>query len=97
MHEDESLVPPEIVCLAQAMRQPFISAASLWSLSLSLDQAGKNLAIGSTDDNVYVKLAESSVSVRAILSEIGRKTSTSEEELVLLDSKFLPVSDGKVR
>lgn len=64
-------------------------------VTLSLDHTGKNVAVESTDDNVYIKIPESSVSVPAILSEIGAKVSIQPDELVILDSKCIPVTDGK--
>ena len=64
-------------------------------VSLTLDHAGKNIIVLSTDDNVYVKIPESSITVSSILSEVGRKVSIVTENLVLLDSKMLPVADDK--
>lgn len=64
-------------------------------MNLSLDHTGKNITIDSTNDNVYVKVPESSVSVPVILSEIGTKVSIQSEELVILDSKYIPVADNK--
>ena len=63
-------------------------------MSLSLDYA-KNIIVDSTNDNVYIKIPESSVSVAAIVSEINTKVSHQPEELIILDSKLIPVTDGK--
>lgn len=62
-------------------------------VTLSLE--GKNITIDSTNDNVYIRIPESAVSVLSILSEIGPKLSLQQDDLVLLDAKFIPVSDDK--
>lgn len=65
-------------------------------VSLALDGTSrKALIVESTDENVYVKLPESSVSLFAILSAIGHKVSIPPDDLILLDSKLIPVSDEK--
>ena len=48
-----------------------------------------------TEDNVFVKIPESTLSVSTILSEVGKKTSLSPDELVLLDSKLILIADDK--
>ena len=73
--------------------EPFMKR-SFPVVSLTLDRTGK-ISVNSTLSNVYIKVPESSVSVPAILAEIGKKTSTDPEELTVLDSKLLPVTDDK--
>ena len=62
-------------------------------VSLALDNSA--MVIESTDDNIYVKVPESIVSVRTILAAIGEKITIASDDLVLLDSKFFPISDDK--
>lgn len=65
-------------------------------VSLSLNKTGKNIVIENPpDENVFVKVPESVLSVDAILAEVGKKTSLLPSDLVLLDSKVLVVSDDK--
>jgi len=77
-----------------AKAEPFFTQ-SFPFVSLSLDYAKKNIIVDSTNDNVYIKIPESSVSVAAIVSEISTKVSHQPEELIILDSKLIPVTDGK--
>ena len=63
-------------------------------VTLALDGSGK-MVVESTDDNVYIKIPESSVSTQSILSAIGPKIAMSGDDLIVLDSKFIPVSDDK--
>lgn len=74
--------------------EPFLKRSFPFVI-LTLDHTGKNIAIESTSENVYVKIPESSVSVPAILSEIGMKLAIQSEELVILDSKYIHVTDDK--
>ena len=64
-------------------------------MTLSLDHTGKNITTQSTNENVYVKIPESSVLVPAILSEIALKVSIPSEDLVILDLKYIHVTDDK--
>ena len=64
-------------------------------MTLSLDHTRKNITTQSTNENVYVKIPKSSVSVPAILSEIALKVSIPSEDLVILDSKYINVTDDK--
>lgn len=64
-------------------------------MTLSLDHTGKNITTQTTNENVYVKIPESSVSVPAILSEIALKVSIPSEDLVILDLKYIHVTDDK--
>ena len=66
---------------------------------LGLDHTGKNIVIESAEENVYVKMPESKLSVPALLlvastnSKLG--AGLTPDELTLLDSKLIPVSDNK--
>ena len=53
--------------------------------------------IESTQKKIYVKVPESSLSVPTILMVVSNTCSIAVEadDLVLLDSKFLPVSDHR--
>ena len=64
-------------------------------VSLSLSKSGRNITVDNTEDNVFVKIPESTLSVSTILSEVGKKTSLSPDELVLLDSKLILIADDK--
>ena len=64
-------------------------------VSLSLNKSGKSIVIETTEENVFVKIPESTLSVDTILAELGKKVSLAPSDLVLLDSKFLSVSDDK--
>ena len=65
-------------------------------VTLSLDHTERNLQVESTEENVYVKIPESSVELASLLSEAGKSMSTEPEDLVILDSKLIPVSqEGK--
>ena len=44
---------------------------------------------------VYVKVPENSLSVNSILSAVATKLNSTPEELVILDVKFLQVTDDK--
>jgi len=68
---------------------------SLPYVSLCLDQTGRNIMVDVTIDNVYIKIPDSSVSVTSILGEVGSKIHIPAEQLTILDSKYVPVSDDK--
>ena len=62
---------------------------------LGLDDKKKPF-IQDTVENVYIKIPESDAHTDLILSEFGKQLNPicSAEELLLLDSKFLPVTDS---
>ena len=62
-------------------------------VSLVLDGSGK-IVIESTDDNVYIKIP-GTVSTESILSAIAPKVSMAADDLIVLDSKFIPVTNDK--
>lgn len=62
-------------------------------VSLTLSKSGKSIAVGPPEENVFVKIAESALSVNTILTEVAKKISMTPGELVLLDSSCLMVSD----
>ena len=62
-------------------------------VTLALDHTGRNIVAQSTCENVYVRIPESAVSVPAILEEAGKKLRIPGEDLTILDSKWIPVSD----
>lgn len=64
-------------------------------VALGLDQSGRNIIVDSTINNVYVKIPENSVSAQSILSVIATKVSCEVAELVMLDVKFIEISDDK--
>ena len=62
-------------------------------VTLNLDDYGK-ITVETTIDNVYVKIPENNLSVSSILSSIASKvTDVGSDDLVLLDAKFIPISD----
>ncbi len=79
---------------SQAYTEPTFRR-SLPYVSLCLDQTGRNIAVDTTIDNVYIKIPDNSVSVGSILAEVGNKVHNPAEQLTLLDSKYVPVSDDK--
>ena len=60
--------------------------------TLCLDHTGKNVAVESTIDSIYVKLPEESVCVRSVLEEVSTRVGLPADDLVLLDAKFIPVN-----
>ena len=65
-------------------------------VSLSLDRTNRNIIVDSTINNVYIKIPDSTVSVQAILSAIATKIGSCEaNELIILDVKFIEISDDK--
>ena len=65
-------------------------------VTLGLDPSGKNVGIETTDDNIYIRVLECEVSAQSIVEQACKKMKT-QEELVLLDAKWIPVSEGKGR
>lgn len=64
-------------------------------ISLCLDQTNRNIVIDSIINNVYIKIADSSVSGQAILSAVATKVGCEATDLIILDVKFVEVSDDK--
>lgn len=79
--------------------QPFDTflKRSIPYVALGLDQSGKNIIVDTIISNVYIKVPENSVSVAAILSTMATKLNCDANELVILDVKFLEISDDKGR
>ena len=50
--------------------------------------------VTNTDDNVYIKIV-GTVSTESILSAVAPKVSIPADDLILLDSKFIPVTNDK--
>ena len=61
---------------------------------VSLSMNGKNMCVDSIISNSYIKIVESEVSPQAIIAEVAAKISVAEDELILLDSKFVPLTDA---
>lgn len=62
---------------------------------VTLAMAGRSIIVDTILNNIYVRVPESAVSVPAILSEVAKKMGVNPEDLVVLDSKILRVSDDK--
>ena len=62
-------------------------------VTLCLDHTGKNVAVEFTIDSIYVKLPEESVCVRSVLEKVSTRVGLPADDLVLLDAKFIPVSN----
>jgi dTDP-D-glucose 4,6-dehydratase len=62
---------------------------------LCLDEPGRNILVDHTINNIYIKVPENVVSVQSILSAVATKVSCEANELVILDVKFLEISDDK--
>lgn len=63
-------------------------------VALCLDR-GRNITVESTINNVYVKIPENVVSVESILSAMATKLSCEATDLIMLDVKFIEISDDK--
>ena len=87
-HSAHSANPPKGKNLQSQNYEPFLKR-SFQFVNLSLHHTGKNITTQSTNENVYVKIPESSVSVPAILLEIALKVSIPSEDLVILHSKYI--------
>ena len=64
-------------------------------VSLCLDHTGKNITVESTIDSIYVKIPQNSVCVSGILEEVAMRVGMPAEDFVLLDAKFVPVSNDE--
>ena len=64
-------------------------------VSLCLDHTGKNITVESTIDSIYVKIPQNSVRVSGILEEVAMRVGMPAEDLVLLDAKFVAVSNDE--
>ena len=53
----------------------------------------EGMCVDSITSNVYIKIPDDNVCTQAILCDIASKISSSERELTLLESKFVPVTD----
>ena len=53
------------------------------------------ITVESTIESIYVKIPESSVCASSILEEVVIRVGSVAEDLVLLDAKFLPVSNDE--
>lgn len=61
-------------------------------VSLATDSSGRNICVDSIVTNVYIRIPDDNVSTQSILSEVSSKI-CEESDLVLLDSKFVPITD----
>ena len=64
-------------------------------VSLCLDQSGRNIQVEQTIINIYIKIPENSVSVQSILAAVATKVSCEVHDLVMLDVKFVEITDDK--
>ena len=64
-------------------------------VALGLDQSNRNIIVDSTINNVYIKVPENTVSAQTILSAMATKIGCDASSLVILDVKFLEISDDK--
>ena len=63
-------------------------------VTLGIDPLGRNLIVENTDDNLYIRVPESELSAKSIVDQASRKLGT-QEELTILDSRWIPISEGK--
>ncbi len=61
-------------------------------VSLATDSSGRNICV---DSIVYIRIPDDNVGTRSILGDIASKIGTEENELILLDSKFVPITDDE--
>lgn len=64
-------------------------------VSLCLDDTSRNILVDSTISNVYIKVPENCVSVQSILTALATKITCEVSDLVMLDVKFLEITDDK--
>lgn len=64
-------------------------------VALGLDQSGKNIVVDTTINNVYIKIPENEVSGNAILCAMATKIGCDVTDLIMLDVKFIEISDDK--
>lgn len=62
-------------------------------VSLTTDASGRNICVDTIMSNVYIRIADDNVCAQTILADIAMKSGAEENELTLLDSKFIPVTD----
>ena len=67
---------------------------SISFVSLCLDNH-RNIVVDSIISNVYVKIPDSSVSGQEILSAVATKVGCDVNELMMLDAKFVEITDDK--
>lgn len=89
-----SATPRNATLMAKQTYEKFLKR-SIPFVSLCLDQANRNIVIDSIVSNVYIKIADSSVSGQSILSEVAPKVGCEAADLMILDAKFIEVSDDK--
>ena len=82
---------------SKKMCQPYevFLKRSIPYVALGLDHSGRNIIVDGTINNIYIKIPENTVSAQAILSAMATKIGCEVAELVILDVKFLEVSDDK--
>lgn len=61
-------------------------------VTLGIEGNGKSLFVESTEKNLFLKLPESQVSAASIVTAASSRISNLQDELLLLDSKFIPIS-----
>ena len=66
-------------------------------VALGFDQSNRNIVVESIINNVYIKIPENSISAQSILSAMAEKIQVDANTLVILDVKFLEISDDKGR
>ena len=64
-------------------------------VSLAIEPNGKSLCVEATHNNIFLKIAEEDLSPSSIIAEAARKIGLAQEQIVLLDSKFLRVDESQ--
>ena len=62
-------------------------------VSLTLDKTKRKVLVDIPEENVYVRIPERNVSINTILSEMEKRINIPENELIILDSGCVPVTD----
>ena len=80
--------------VARPKYETSIFKRSIPFVTLCPDQSSRNLTVDTYISNLYLKMPESEVSLDGILAAASPKVDLPVEQLVLLDSSFLPVTGG---
>ena len=90
-------LPGAIRTKKMSVQQPYdlYLKKTLPFVSLCLDQPGRIILVDHTINNIYIKVPVSVVSVQSILSAVATKIGCEANELIMLDVKFLEISDDK--
>ena len=82
----------QVICLVQAKYDSCLKRTIPY-VSLCSDSSGRNICVDSIITNVYIRIPDDNVGTRSILGDVASKIGAEENDLILLDSKFVPITD----